>query len=227
MGRKKRAALQAAAAEEAERKKAKAGAAAEFATLAEFIAHAGEHGLADEYEALAEILPVLRKLDAFVGMAELKARVVDQVLFSLLGLDDGNTGMQHVAITGPPGVGKTEVARVLAELYHAMGLLPTGGFRVASRDTLVGGYLGQTAIKTKRVLMEAKGGVIFIDEVYSLGSPEKRDSYSKECLDTICAVSRRCVFYIYGGALSPGSRCRALTVRGPPFCSSCRRTTTR
>ena len=67
-----------------------------------------------------------------------------------------------------------------------MGILTKGTFKKVTRSDLVAGYLGQTAIKTKDVVKECLGGVLFIDEAYSLGNQEKRDSFSKECIDTLC-----------------------------------------
>lgn len=67
-----------------------------------------------------------------------------------------------------------------------MGILKNNIFKKVTRSDLIGGYLGQTAIKTKKVIEECMGGVLFIDEAYSLANGEREDSYSKECLDTIC-----------------------------------------
>ena len=66
-----------------------------------------------------------------------------------------------------------------------MGFLKNNIFKMVKRSDLIGQYLGQTSIKTQKVIDEVIGGVLFIDEAYSLGNSEKRDSYSKECLDTI------------------------------------------
>ena len=71
-------------------------------------------------------------------------------------------------------------------MYSKIGVLKTNNFVKVTRQDLIAGYLGQTAIKTAKVIEEAKGGVLFIDEAYSLANSEKEDSFSKECLDTIC-----------------------------------------
>lgn len=85
-----------------------------------------------------------------------------------------------------PGVGKTTLGKILAELYCSLGFLKTDNFRVVSRADLIAGYVGQTALKTLKVLKESVGGVLFIDEAYSLGggADESGTSYSKECIDT-------------------------------------------
>jgi len=108
--------------------------------------------------------------------------------------------MFHTIITGPPGVGKTMLGYILAKLYYNMGIFkktrkkylnPLTGkkedfkFTIARRSDLVGRFLGETAIKTQEVIDNALGGVLFIDEAYSLGNQEKRDSFAKECIDTI------------------------------------------
>ena len=96
-----------------------------------------------------------------------------------------HTDMLHTCITGKPGCGKTELGKLLAELYYTIGILPTKNFNIFRRSDLVGEYLGQTATKTQKCIDKSIGGVMFIDEVYALGNDEKRDSYSKECIDTL------------------------------------------
>ena len=93
--------------------------------------------------------------------------------------------MLHTIIEGEPGVGKTDLAKIMAEIYQEMGYCSNKIVKFVKRSDLVGGYLGQTAIKTQKVLDECKGGILVIDEAYSLGSPDGRDSYSKECIDTL------------------------------------------
>jgi len=92
----------------------------------------------------------------------------------------------HTVIYGPPGSGKTEVAKIIGRIFSNLGILKKKIFKKVSRNDLVAGYLGQTAIKTKDMVKASLGGVLFIDEAYSLGNSEKRDSFAKECVDTLC-----------------------------------------
>ena len=92
----------------------------------------------------------------------------------------------HTVLYGPPGTGKTEVAKILGNIFSHLGILKSHTFKKVTRSDLIAGYLGQTAIKTREVINSAIGGVLFIDEAYALGNTEKRDSFSKECIDTLC-----------------------------------------
>lgn len=94
---------------------------------------------------------------------------------------------KHTVIYGPPGTGKTEVAKLIGKMYSKIGVLSKHNvFKKVTRNDLVAGYLGQTAIKTKAVITECLGGVLFIDEVYALGNADDLDSFSRECIDTLC-----------------------------------------
>ncbi len=127
----------------------------------------------------------LRNLDSMIGMHKLKDAIVDQVIYFIQGLDKNNDFM-HTVIYGPPGTGKTEVAKIMGSIFSAIGVLNKNTFKKVTRADLIAGYLGQTAIKTKDVIKSSLGGVLFIDEAYALGNSEKKDSFAKECIDTLC-----------------------------------------
>ena len=94
----------------------------------------------------------------------------------------------HMCFTGAPGTGKTTVALLMADLLHRLGYLQTGQLVHAMRDDLVGEYIGQTAPKTKYVLSRAMGGVLFIDEAYSLYRDDDSRDYGQECVDILMQV---------------------------------------
>jgi len=132
----------------------------------------------------------LDDLREMVGMKQLKDAIVDQVIYFIQNLHKnkskkGNDFM-HTVIYGPPGTGKTEIAKIMGRIFSGVGVLEKGKFKKVTRVDLIAGYLGQTAIKTTEAVKECLGGVLFIDEAYSLGNKEKRDSFSKECIDTLC-----------------------------------------
>ncbi len=135
------------------------------------------------------MIPAMETINNFIGMKSIKDHLVDHILFYLqsdnLNINNGEKDIMHTVITGPPGVGKTEFAKALGKLYLSMGILTNNKFMKVTRSDLVAKYLGQTAIKTRDIIRKCKGGVMFIDEVYSLGNKELRDSFSKEAIDTL------------------------------------------
>ena len=143
-------------------------------------------------KALHNIKEPLQELNNMIGMSEMKNNIVDQILYFVQELhknksDSGVTGdFMHTVIYGPPGTGKTEIAKMMGKIYSKIGILNKGTFKKVTRSDLIAGYLGQTAIKTRDVIKEALGGVLFIDEAYSLGNTDKKDIFSKECIDTLC-----------------------------------------
>jgi probable Rubsico expression protein CbbX len=94
----------------------------------------------------------------------------------------------HMCFTGAPGTGKTTVALMMAELLHRVGYLEKGHLVHAMRDDLVGEYIGHTAPKTKQILDHAMGGVLFIDEAYTLYRAEDSKDYGQECIDILMQV---------------------------------------
>jgi SpoVK/Ycf46/Vps4 family AAA+-type ATPase len=140
-----------------------------------------------DLEKLHKIKDSLVKLNDMVGIHDIKNNIVDQILFYLqdFHLKNGINYM-HTVLYGPPGTGKTEIAKIMGKIFSELGILKKGTFRKVVRSDLIAGYLGQTAIKTTKVIDGALGGVLFIDEAYALGNSEKRDSFAKECIDTLC-----------------------------------------
>jgi len=143
-------------------------------------------------KALHNIKEPLQELNNMIGMTNLKNNIVDQILYFVQELhknknDSGVTGdFMHTVIYGPPGTGKTEIAKMMGKIYSKIGILNKGTFKKVTRSDLIAGYLGQTAMKTRDVIKEALGGVLFIDEAYALGNTDKKDIFSKECIDTLC-----------------------------------------
>ena len=142
-----------------------------------------------DMKILQSVKPELENINNMVGLKKLKERIVDQILYLLQGFHKigKESDYLHTVIYGPPGTGKTEIAEMIGKIYSKLDILKKNIFKKVIRSDLVAGYLGQTAIKTKSVINECLGGVLFIDEAYSLGSSgEKKDSFAKECIDTLC-----------------------------------------
>jgi hypothetical protein len=135
-----------------------------------------------------DLLPEMEDLNAMIGQSEFKKQVVTLILYYSMRLNRKNDDLLHTAIYGEPGIGKTEFAQRLAKIYLKLGVLRNNTFRKVRRSDLIAGFLGQTALKTAEVLKSVRGGVLFIDEAYSIGNSsgkDTQDSYSKECLDLI------------------------------------------
>ena len=140
-----------------------------------------------DLKILHNIHDELKKINAMIGLQTLKKSIVDQLLYFIQKLHIGNEGdFKHTVLSGPPGTGKTEIAKLLGLLYSKIGILKNTTFQKVTRGDLIAGYLGQTAIKTQKVIEKSIGGVLFIDEAYSLADYSQNDSFSKECIDTIC-----------------------------------------
>ena len=131
---------------------------------------------------------LMLQLNQLVGLSKVKSKVNDLIAFQKVQLLRKEKGLHspkstmHLAFTGNPGTGKTTVARIVGRMYKKLGLLSIGHFMEVSRTDLIAGYQGQTAHKVKEVIEKAKGGVLFIDEAYSITENDHSDSYGRECL---------------------------------------------
>lgn len=131
---------------------------------------------------------LLNQLNTLVGLKNVKQQVRDLIDYNQIqqlrvksGLKKSNKTL-HMAFLGNPGTAKTTVARIVGRMFKSIGLLSKGHFIEASRTDLIAEYQGQTATKVKRLMNRAKGGVLFIDEAYSVTENDQSDSYGKECL---------------------------------------------
>ena len=129
----------------------------------------------------------LSKLNGMVGLAGVKKEISNLAAFLNLQIRRGETNTfqgKHYVFTGNPGTGKTTVARIMADVFRTLGILSRGQLVEADRSKLVAGFSGQTAIKTNQLIDSAMGGVLFIDEAYTLKSNDG-DSFGAEAIDTL------------------------------------------
>ena len=129
----------------------------------------------------------LKKLDGLVGLSGVKKEIANLAAFLNLQIARGETNTfqgKHYVFTGNPGTGKTTVARIMADIFKTLGVVARGQLVEADRSKLVAGFSGQTAIKTNQLVDQAMGGVLFIDEAYTLKSNDA-DSFGAEAIDTL------------------------------------------
>ena len=137
-----------------------------------------------------KIEDLLAELDSYIGLKVVKDEVHDLInmvqVYKLREQHDlPTTDMSlHMVFTGNPGTGKTMMARMMARIYRSLGILSKGQLVEVDRSGLVAGYVGQTALKTQKVIEKAMGGVLFIDEAYALNGRSEND-FGQEAIDTI------------------------------------------
>jgi hypothetical protein len=134
---------------------------------------------------------LLAELDGLIGLNSVKREVHSLVNLMRVRALQRQSGLpspevaRHLIFTGNPGTGKTSVARLFAEICRALGVLPRGHLAEVDRSGLIGGYVGQTALKTQQVIQSALDGVLFIDEAYSLTQSKSETDYGAECVATL------------------------------------------
>ena len=141
------------------------------------------------YEAPKEVNldECLKQLDGLVGLSSVKKEISNLASYLTLQMKRGETNTfqgKHYVFTGNPGTGKTTVARIMANVFRTLGIVARGQLVEADRSKLVAGFSGQTAIKTNQLIDTAMGGVLFIDEAYTLKSSDN-DQFGSEAIDTL------------------------------------------
>lgn len=141
----------------------------------------------DKEEKMEELLT---QLDSLIGLEEVKDyvhRLVKQVKIDKMLADEGELTFNptyHMIFEGNPGTGKTTVANILASLFYCLDILPSKNVKVVDRADLVGSYIGHTEKNTKRIINQAMGGVLFIDEAYQLTNNNEND-FGKQAVETL------------------------------------------
>ena len=160
-----------------------------------------DHNYAINFKRLSNLIPSLEKLDNMIGMDNIKKQVCKQIIYNCSSEydDEDDDDMLHTVIAGPPGVGKTELAIIIGEIYYHLVFQDNGKqyidpitkeeknfkYKIVQISDLISKYQGETPIKTKKVIDECIGRIIVFDEAYALGNEGKIDTYSKQCIDTL------------------------------------------
>lgn len=128
----------------------------------------------------------ITKLNEMIGMKNVKEHMFFQLIYIMKHVYDDKNFFLNTVIYGDPGLGKSNLIKILSSIYSKLNFVEKYNNIVhCKRSDLIGEYLGQTAMKTQNVINKAMGGILVIDEVYSLGCKNGNDSYSKECIDTL------------------------------------------
>lgn len=143
------------------------------------------NGKAFDWFKLWRMVPALIELKEMIGMRNVKRSIIDMIQLHVQDLGIKSTMLYHTVLIGAPGTGKTTCAKILAKIYCGLGFLETENVVEAKRTDFVGKYLGHTGPKTKKLLESALGGVLFIDEAYSMGHRDKTDSFSAAAVNLL------------------------------------------
>ncbi|WP_166241637.1 AAA family ATPase [Paenibacillus turpanensis] len=154
------------------------------------LAEAGRQAAGKQLASEGPFAEIFKELEHMIGLDNVKDLVYE--IYAMLQVaqyrtDAGlqsNSHVYHMIFKGNPGTGKTTVARIVARLFHAMGVLSKGHLVEVERADLVGEYIGHTALKTRELMKKAMGGILFIDEAYSLARGGEKD-FGKEAIDCL------------------------------------------
>lgn len=135
-------------------------------------------------DKLKKIIPILLELEEMVGLESTKKSILDMIMHFVQKRHTKNEDYLHMVVCGPPGCGKTTFCRIVGKILSGLNVLPKDSFTTVKRTDMIAKYLGQTAHTTEKILKKCKGGVMFIDEAYSLAPRNSdRDSFAKEAID--------------------------------------------
>jgi AAA+ superfamily predicted ATPase len=136
-------------------------------------------------EKVYKIKKPLIKLKKLIGLETIKNDIIDLILYYLTTEENNNT-MMHMTLEGPPGCGKTKLAKIISQLLNKLEILNSDKIVYAKSTDLIAEYVGQTGSKTQKVINSALGGVLFIDEAYALGATSGREyNFGAECINVL------------------------------------------